>query len=103
MQYGPQASLIAESFPASLRYAGAGMGYQLASVFAGGPAPLVATYLLAHTGSGYSIAWAIAGCAVVTLIAVALMDDYSRRDIDDDVSYDRRTTAVASPEPVRRD
>ena len=52
MQYGPQASLIAESFPTSLRYAGAGMGYQLASVIAGGPAPLVATWLLAHTGSG---------------------------------------------------
>ena len=52
MQYGPQAALIAESFPTSLRYAGAGMGYQLASVIAGGPAPLVATYLLAHTGSG---------------------------------------------------
>ena len=50
MQYGPQASLIAESFPTSLRYAGAGLGYQLASVVAGGPAPLVATYLLKHTG-----------------------------------------------------
>jgi len=88
MQYGPQASLIAESFPTSLRYAGAGMGYQLASVIAGGPAPLVATYLLAHTGSGYSVAFAILGCAIVTLIAVALMDDHSRSDIDDDASYD---------------
>jgi MFS family permease len=95
MQYGPQASLIAESFPTSLRYAGAGMGYQLASVIAGGPAPLVATYLLAHTGSGYSIAAAILGCAIVTLIAVALMDDHSRSDIDDDASFG------AVPEPVR--
>jgi metabolite-proton symporter len=102
MQYGPQASLIAESFPTSLRYAGAGMGYQLASVIAGGPAPLVATYLLAHTGSGYSIAWAIAGCAVVSLAAVALMGDYSRRDIDDDASYARRTTTVAAPQPAGR-
>jgi MFS family permease len=96
MQYGPQASLIAESFPTSLRYAGAGMGYQLASVIAGGPAPLVATWLLANTGSVYSIAWAIAGCSVVTLIAVALMDDYSRDDIDDDAAYDRRTTSDAA-------
>ncbi len=87
MQYGPQASLIAESFPTSVRYAGAGLGYQLASVIAGGPAPLVATYLLAHTGSGYSIAAAIFGCAVVTLIAVALMRDHSRSDIDDDTAY----------------
>lgn len=88
MQYGPQASLIAEQFPTSLRYAGAGMGYQLASVIAGGPAPLVATFLLAQTDSVYSIAWAIAGCSVVTLIAVALMEDHSHSDIADDASYD---------------
>ena len=48
MQYGPQAALIAESFPTRRRYSGAGLGYQLASVFAGGPAPLLATWLL-HT------------------------------------------------------
>jgi hypothetical protein len=95
MQYGPQASLIAESFPTSLRYAGAGMGYQLASVIAGGPAPLVATYLLAHTGSGYSIAAAILGCAVVTLVAVSLMDDHSRSDIDDDASFGREVVTAA--------
>jgi MFS family permease len=87
MQYGPQASLIAESFPTSLRYAGAGLGYQLASVIAGGPAPLVATWLLAKTGSGYAIAAAILGCAVVTLVAVALMRDHSGTDIDDDEAY----------------
>jgi len=87
MQYGPQAALIAESFPTSLRYAGAGLGYQLASVIAGGPAPLVATYLLEKTGSVYSIAWAVLGCAVITIIAVALMDDRSRSDINVDSTY----------------
>jgi metabolite-proton symporter len=87
MQYGPQASLIAESFPTSLRYAGAGLGYQLASVIAGGPAPLVATYLLEHTGSVYSIAWAVLGCSVITIIAVSLMDDRSRSDINSDETY----------------
>ena len=87
MQYGPQASLIAESFPTSLRYAGAGLGYQLASVVAGGPAPLVATYLLEHTGSVYSIAWAVLGCSVITIIAVSLMDDRSRSDINSDETY----------------
>jgi MFS family permease len=87
MQYGPQAALIAESFPTSLRYAGAGVGYQLASVVAGGPAPLVATFLLEKTGSGYSIAAAILGCSVVTIIAVLLMDDRSQSDIEDDATY----------------
>jgi hypothetical protein len=35
-QYGPQAALIAESYTGRLRYSGASLGYQLASVFAGG-------------------------------------------------------------------
>ncbi|MGI8814451.1 MAG: MFS transporter [Pseudonocardia sp.] len=42
MQYGPQAALIAETFGTNVRYSGAGIGYQLASVIAGGPAPLIA-------------------------------------------------------------
>ena len=35
MQYGPQAALIAECFPARLRYSGCSFGHQLASVIAG--------------------------------------------------------------------
>src|SRR5258707_12029646 len=46
MLYGPQAALIAESFTGRLRYSGSSLGYQLASVIAGGPAPLIATWLL---------------------------------------------------------
>src|SRR6202790_5440223 len=42
MMYGPQAALIAESFTGRLRYMGAALGYQLASISAGGPAPLIA-------------------------------------------------------------
>jgi MFS family permease len=45
LQYGPQAAYIAEAFPGSLRYSGASVGYQLASITAGGPAPIVALYL----------------------------------------------------------
>ncbi len=45
MQYGPQAAMIAECFTPRLRYSGASLGYQFASIIAGGPAPLVATAL----------------------------------------------------------
>src|SRR6185369_1843270 len=45
LQYGPQAAFIAESFPGSRRYSGASLGYQLASITAGGPAPLIAVWL----------------------------------------------------------
>jgi MFS family permease len=81
LMYGPQAALIAECFTARLRYSGSSIGYQLASVIAGGPAPLIATALLAATGSGYAIAGYIALCAVVSIIATVLMPDYTNRDI----------------------
>jgi MFS family permease len=89
MQYGPQASLIAESFPTSLRYGGAGLGYQLASVVAGGPAALVATFLIHKFGTGYAVAAYIAVAAVITLGACAALKDYSRSDITDDATYAR--------------
>jgi len=81
LQYGPQAALIAEAFTPRLRYSGASLGYQLASVIAGGPAPLIATALLAKYHSGYAIAAYIAACAVVSLVATALMPDYTGRDV----------------------
>lgn len=80
--YGPQAALIAESFPATLRYSGASMGYQLASIIAGGPAPLIATYLLATYNSGTPVAIYMALCCVVSFVAVLFMPDYTNRDID---------------------
>jgi MFS family permease len=81
MLYGPQAALIAESFTGRLRYSGASLGYQLASVIAGGPAPLIATWLYGTYKSATAIAIYIAICAVITLVATALMTDYTGRDI----------------------
>jgi metabolite-proton symporter len=89
MQYGPQAALIGESFPTHLRYGGAGLGYQLASVFAGGPAPLIATWLLHETGTPYSISIYIVVAAVVTVVCVRALPDRSRVNIDDASVYAR--------------
>jgi MFS family permease len=91
MQYGPQAAFIAESFPTKLRYSGAGLGYQLASIIAGGPAPLIATYLLHHFGSSTPIAIYIAVCCVLTLVATMLLPDRTHQaayEEPDDVSAD---------------
>jgi MFS family permease len=81
MMYGPQAALIAEAFTPRLRYSGASLGYQLASVIAGGPAPLIATALIATYHTGYAVAIYIAACSVVSLIAAAMMPDYTGQDI----------------------
>ena len=86
MQYGPQAALIAEAFTPRLRYSGSSLGYQLASIIAGGPAPLIATALFAAFHSGYAIAIYIAACAVVSLASAALMPDYTGQDIS--MEYD---------------
>ena len=54
--YGPEAALIAESFSPRLRYSGSSLGYQLASIIAGGPAPIIATALFADYHSSLPIA-----------------------------------------------
>ena len=81
MMYGPQAALIAECFTPRLRYSGASLGFHLSSVIAGGPAPLIATALLAAFGSGYAIALYILFCAIVSISATAFLPDYTNRDI----------------------
>jgi MFS family permease len=79
--YGPQAALIAESFAPHLRYSGSGLGYQLASIVAGGPAPFIAAALFATFGSGYAIAIYILGCAAISIIATSLLADHTNKDI----------------------
>jgi metabolite-proton symporter len=78
MQYGPQAALIAESFGPDVRYSGAGLGYQLASVIAGGPAPLIATRILEKSGSTTGISIYVIGCCVLAMIALLVMPHYRR-------------------------
>ncbi len=74
-------ALIAECFTPWLGYSGSSIGYQLAFITAGGPAPLIATELLAAYGSGYVIAGYIAVCAIISLVATILLPDYTGRDI----------------------
>jgi MFS family permease len=80
LMYGPQAALIAESFAGRVRYSGASLGYQLSSIIAGGPAPLVATWLFARYHSGWAIAVFILCCAVVSLVSTAFLTDHTGRD-----------------------
>ena len=85
--YGPQAAIIAERFGPRTRYTGASLGYQLASITAGGPAPIIATYLLANHmwlvpgSSGYSpymlIAAYLAGMSLISFLATLLLKEYT--------------------------
>jgi MFS family permease len=79
--YGPEAALIAESFSPRLRYSGSSLGYQLASIIAGGPSPFIATALVATFHASFPIAVYILACAVVGIIATALLTDYTNKSI----------------------
>jgi len=100
--YGPQAALIAECFSPRLRYSGASLGYHLSSVIAGGPAPIIATALLAATHSGYSVAIYIFMTAVVSVVATAFLPDYTNRDISQEHGYGAIPAKTLAPEtPLR--
>ena len=85
--YGPEAALIAEAFTPRLRYSGASIGYQLASIIAGGPAPFIATWLFASFHSTFPIGIYITICAAISIVATMLLPDYTNKDIALEAQY----------------
>ncbi|WP_394349821.1 MFS transporter [Nocardiopsis sinuspersici] len=79
--YGPQAAFFSELFSTRVRYSGASVGYQLASIVAGGVAPLVATALLASFGTSTPIALYVAAMCAITLVAVAFARETRGSDL----------------------
>lgn len=71
--FGPAGPAYVEMFPARVRYTGASISYNLAFTIFGGTAPLLATALIAWTGSNISPAWYIVAIAVLALVLLAVM------------------------------
>ncbi|MHA6630757.1 MFS transporter [Pseudonocardia sichuanensis] len=82
--YGPQAAFLSELFGTKVRYSGVSVGYQLASVVAGGIAPLIAVWLYTTFDSGYAVSVYVALSAVLTIVAVASYGETSKRDLAED-------------------
>jgi metabolite-proton symporter len=82
--YGPQAAFLSELFGTKVRYSGTSVGYQLASVVAGGLAPIVAVALYTSFDSGYAVSVYVALSALLTLIAVASYGETNKRDLAQD-------------------
>ncbi len=76
-------TLLAEAFPATVRYTGMSLGYQIGAALVGGPMPLIATALVAHYGSYVPVVVFLIGCAIASLIAVGLTRDRSGQELDD--------------------
>lgn len=81
--YAPQAAFFSEMFATRMRYSGASIGAQFASVAAGAPAPLIATALLSDYGSSTPIALYVIAAAVLTLVAVGVAKETRHRDLTD--------------------
>jgi metabolite-proton symporter len=79
MMYGPQAAFYSEIFSTKVRYSGASMGYQIGSVFGGALAPIVATSLLAATGTSLAVgAYMAVVCALTGVCAFLLSETYGQ-------------------------
>ncbi len=87
IMYGPQAALIAESFTPRLRYSGASIGYQLASIIAGGPAPLIAAWLFASYHTWVAISVYVTICSVISVVSAAMLKDYTGKDISVEYTF----------------
>jgi MFS transporter, MHS family, shikimate and dehydroshikimate transport protein len=88
--YGPQAAYFSELFGTRLRYSGASLGYQLASIVGGGISPLIATSLLALGGGHWLlIALYTAGLSVITIVATYLASETYQEDITADRPEER--------------
>jgi MFS family permease len=85
--YGVEAALIAEAFTPRLRYSGASIGYQLASIIAGGPAPFVSTWLFSTFHSSLPIGLYVTVCAAISICAALLLPDKTNKDIGHEVHY----------------
>jgi MHS family shikimate/dehydroshikimate transporter-like MFS transporter len=69
--YGPQASFLSEFFGTKVRYSGVSLGYNLASIFAGALAPLIATGLMAaYSPQTWPISVYMIVLAVITVVSV---------------------------------
>ncbi|MYW69435.1 MFS transporter [Streptomyces sp. SID8379] len=98
--YAPQAAFFSEMFATRMRYSGASIGAQFASVAAGAPAPLIATALLDSSGESTLISLYVIAAAVITLIAVAVAKETRNRDLADIDREDEGAGAVVVEQPA---
>jgi MFS family permease len=87
IMYAAEAALIAESFTPRLRYTGASIGYQFASIIAGGPAPFIATWLFATYHSSFPIGIYAVVCAVISICSALLLPDHTNKDVTHESHY----------------
>ena len=69
--YGPLGTLLAEMFPAEVRYTGASLTFNLAGILGASVAPYIALWLATNYGLEY-VGYYLSGAALISLVALAL-------------------------------
>ncbi len=67
--YGPLGTLLAEMFPAEVRYTGASLTFNLAGILGASLAPYIATWLATNYGLA-SVGWYLSAAALLSLVAL---------------------------------
>jgi MFS family permease len=78
---GAQSAFFAELFPSDVRYTGASLGYQVASVLGGSAVPLLGVALLRRYHSTAPIAWLLMGTLSLTCLAFLLAGETRKYDL----------------------
>jgi len=95
--FGPQAAYFAELFPPQRRFAGFAFARELGSLLAGGPAPFVATWLVAISGSWWPVACYAIFLSACTVIAIWAGPETYEESITVDNTSDGAIHAAAVP------
>ncbi|MEU1514561.1 MFS transporter [Streptomyces sp. NPDC005811] len=82
--YGPLGALFSEMFGTRVRYTGASLGYQGATLIGAGFSPMIAGGLVAGSHSGTPVALLLCGGSLVTALTVCFVHETSRTSLSGD-------------------
>jgi MFS family permease len=94
LMFGPQASFLAELFPARVRSSGTSLGFQLGGVLAGALSPVIAAALVAASGSLVAVGVYLLALGLISIASVALAQTPAGREIAATRGLAREHTAV---------
>jgi MHS family shikimate/dehydroshikimate transporter-like MFS transporter len=96
--------IYAEQFPTQYRYSGSCIAYQISGLISSAPTPLIAAVLVSHFGNPYLVAWYVIAAAIVSLIAVRLLEETFDRSIEGPCVAGREARSesdqLKSPDPA---
>ncbi|KUN73377.1 MFS transporter [Streptomyces canus] len=92
LMYGPLGALFSEMFGTKVRYTGASLGYQGATLVGAGFSPMIAGSLVASSGNGTPVALLLCGGSLITALTVWFVRETSRTSLGEDPASQLPTT-----------